>query len=93
MRISFEVDRPLVTAEAVKRRLMEMSREQGMTKSTATIYKVRGGGRKTGSRRRVIYLHSSRRFFLSVLCSKDFHPTLRPRHTKRPTPFFFFRKL
>lgn len=41
VRVSFGVDRPLVTAEAVKRRLMEMSREQGMTKSTATIYKVR----------------------------------------------------
>lgn len=31
---------PLVTAEAVKRRLMEMSREQGRAKSTATIYKA-----------------------------------------------------
>lgn len=38
--MSFGADRPLVTAEAVKRRLMEMSREQGKTKSTATIYKV-----------------------------------------------------
>eukprot|EP00752_Nemacystus_decipiens_P002440 g2297.t1 len=40
VRVSFGVNSPLVTAEAVKRRLMEMSREQGMTKSTATIYKI-----------------------------------------------------
>ena len=42
--MSFGVDHPLVTAETVKRRLMEMSREQGLTKSTATIYKARQGG-------------------------------------------------
>ncbi|CAM9785928.1 unnamed protein product [Ectocarpus sp. 6 AP-2014] len=40
VRVSFGVDRPLETSEAVKRRLMEMSREQGLTKSTATIYKI-----------------------------------------------------
>lgn len=41
MRVSFGAGGPpLQTAEAVKRRLMEMSREQGNTKSTATIYKV-----------------------------------------------------
>ncbi|CAN0302331.1 unnamed protein product [Pylaiella littoralis] len=40
VRVPFGVDKPFVTSEAVKRRLMEMSREQGMTKSTATIYKI-----------------------------------------------------
>lgn len=47
VRVSFGVERPLATAEAVKRRLMEMSREQGMTKSTATIYKVGIGAQVT----------------------------------------------
>ncbi|CAM9353419.1 unnamed protein product, partial [Hapterophycus canaliculatus] len=41
VRVSFGAGRPpLQTAEAVKRRLMEMSREQGNTKSTASIYKI-----------------------------------------------------
>lgn len=40
VRVPFRTEGPLVTSEAVKRRLMEMSREQGRAKSTANIYKV-----------------------------------------------------